>query len=88
MRIKLLVDSVYAQLSLGLTSVAFLCHVLGFFTHFWHEGSLVTSEFVGFSLKGYSGLWRGCEETGTLCFRPGGGSKYSFSMMKKTTTIS
>lgn len=75
MRIKLLVDSIYAQLSLGLTSIAFWCHLLGFLTEFWNDGTLVTSEFAGFVLKGHSGLWRGCEETGTLCFRPGSGSK-------------
>lgn len=80
MRIKILVDSVYAQLSLGMTVIAMWCQVLGFFTYFWHEGPLVTSEFAGFSLKGYSGLWKGCEETGTLCFRPGGGSKWSYEI--------
>lgn len=78
MRIRLLVDSVYAQLSLGLTTIGFWCQLIGFISTFWYNGPLTTHEFSGFVLKGFSGLWKGCEETGTLCFRPGGGSKFSY----------
>ncbi|XP_052761368.1 uncharacterized protein LOC128204072 isoform X1 [Mya arenaria] len=74
MRIKLLVDSLFVQISFGLVGIANWCHVIGFFSQFWHFGPLVTSEISGFVIRGYSGLWKGCEETGTLCFRPDGGS--------------
>lgn len=75
MKIRILIDSVYPQLSLGLTSIGFWCHLIGFFSNFWYHGHLATHEMSGFVMKGYAGLWKGCEETGTLCFRPGGGRK-------------
>ena len=78
MHIKFLVESVYPQLSMGLTAIGFWCHLVGFFTPFWFNGPLATHEMSAFVLKGYSGLWKGCEETGTLCFRPRGGSKYMY----------
>ncbi|XP_045181192.1 uncharacterized protein LOC123540326 isoform X6 [Mercenaria mercenaria] len=84
MRIRLLVDSVYAQISMGLTAIAFWCHLIGFFTTFWYHGPLATHEISTFVLKGYSGLWKGCEETGTLCFRPAGGSWFEATQAFET----
>lgn len=72
MKIRLLVDSLYAQLSMGLTSIGFWMFIVGFFTDFWYSGPFITAEFAGFKLKGHSGLWKGCDETGTLCYRPKG----------------
>ncbi|XP_052236343.1 uncharacterized protein LOC127848086 isoform X4 [Dreissena polymorpha] len=61
-------------MAMGLIMIGSWCHVIGFLSQFWHNGPFVTSEFAGYVIKGYSGLWKGCDETGTLCFRPEGGS--------------